>query len=114
MHPVARTAPVSGGVDQERLIPLPEAVDAPRWRPRCVGDRPAPGVSEAKAVAGQALDRVAALVDEPVVAPAEQKQVAECGLASVSPVTDVMRVDEKLIFAPGEAATAVAPRERSP
>jgi hypothetical protein len=53
-------------------------------------------------------------VDEPVVAPAEQKQVAECGLASVSPVTDVMRVDEELIFAPGEAATAVAPRERSP
>jgi hypothetical protein len=52
-------------------------------------------------------------MDEPVVTPAEQEQVAECRLAPACPVTNVMRIDEMPVFTSGEAATAVAPREHS-
>ena len=111
---VARPAPVRDGVDRQQLIPLPEAVVAARRRPRCVGDRPVPRVSKAKPIRGEAFDRVAALMDKPVVTAAEQEQVAERGLASSCPVANVMRVNKMAVLTPGEAAAAVAPRERSP
>ena len=58
------------------------------------------------------VDAVAAFVDEPMVAAAEQEQVAERGRAASRPVVDVVGVEEAAVLAAGKAAAAVAPADR--
>jgi hypothetical protein len=78
-----------------------------------VGEDGAAGVSETGAAVRERLDRVAALVHEPVVAATEQEQVGELRLASPCPVLDVVCVYEAAVLAAGEAA-AVVPRSQCP
>ena len=58
-------------------------------------------------------DAHAALVHRAVMPPAEEHEVAEPGLAAVGPVAHMVGVQEKLVGAPGPAATAV-PRPQRP
>ena len=53
------------------------------------------------------LDPVAALVHEPVVVGTEMDEVREVGAPAVSPVIEVMRVQEAPLPAAGEAAGPV-------
>jgi hypothetical protein len=53
-------------------------------------------------------------VDEGVMTAAEQDEVVERGLSTACPVLDVMRIDESVVFAAGEAAAAVAGIESAP
>jgi hypothetical protein len=71
-----------------------------------------PRIAEAQLVVGKPLDAVAALVHEPVMAPAEQHEVLEARLAAAAPVADVMRIDEEPVLTAREAAAAVAPLQR--
>src|SRR5215210_4206022 len=82
---------------------------------RGTGDRPDPaavGAPEDEARAGTG-DRVAALVQEPVVVAAELDEVVQARRATVRPVLDVVRVDGAVIRAAGEAAAAVAAAQRA-
>src|SRR5262245_60381649 len=53
-------------------------------------------------------DRVAPLMQQPVVAAAEQDQVRQVGSAAEGPVLDVVSLDEPRAVAPREAAALVA------
>ncbi len=59
-------------------------------------------------VASAPLDREPALVNEPVVVPAELHQVVERRLPAARPVLEVMGIDEPSAIAAGESASAVA------
>src|SRR5262245_50640287 len=61
-----------------------------------------------------ALDGVAVLVHEAVVATAQQDEVVELGFSTVSPVDDVMRVDEAGVAAAWITATRIPRVERAP
>jgi hypothetical protein len=50
------------------------------------------------------VDAVAAFVDEPVVASAEQQQVADAGRAASRPVVNVMGVEEAAVLAARKSA----------
>jgi hypothetical protein len=71
-------------------------------------DRLAVGAAEADPSGFAPLDAVAAFVDEPVVVAAELDQVGEVGAAALCPVPDVVRVQEAVLAAAGEAAGSVA------
>ena len=53
-----------------------------------------------------------ALVDEPVVVPAQQHEVLETGLAAVLPVHDMVPIAETVAVAAGETATVVSRLQR--
>ncbi len=104
VHRVAVPVLAGGGGDAEVRAGLEERVGAAR-RGRWNGwDLVSPRVAEAQVV----VDGVAALVDETVVAAAEQQQVGERGLAAERPVLDVVRVDVDAVVTAGEAAAVVA------
>jgi hypothetical protein len=65
---------------------------------------PDPWDAQAEAVVevSVAVDRVTALVDEGVVAGAEQDEVVEGCLSTMGPVLDVVRVDEPLVLTAGK------------
>jgi hypothetical protein len=101
------------GVDRERPVPLQQAIGITRRWPRDGRDRATPRIAKAEPVTRETLNRVAALVHEPMVAPAEQDKVVKPRFTAVSPVADVVRIHKPLVLAPGEAAAAVTPPQRS-
>ena len=74
---------------------------------------PSVRVQEAPAASGRGLDPDLSLVHQAVVQAAQGHEVGEFGLPAVGPVLDVMRIDIALVGAAGEAAAAVAGRERA-
>src|SRR5207247_1653893 len=72
------------------------------------GQRGAGGGAEGETACGLRLDGEAALVDEAMVAGAEEDEVGEARVAAVEPVADVVAVEEAGVGAAGEAAAAVA------
>src|SRR5262249_837462 len=79
-----------------------------RWWARYARPRDAVPVDEPRLGVVVELERVALLVQEPMVAAAEQNQVAELGRAALCPVLDVMGLDEACPVAARVAARAVA------
>ena len=72
-------------------------------------------VSEPKPAVRSVLDRVAALVDEPVVVEAEEHEVVEARLATVSPVPTMVRLQMAAPLTTGEAAAvSVARAQQAP
>ena len=69
--------------------------------------------AEADDLVGVAADEHLALVDEPVVMPAEHDQVAFVGGAAMGPVDDVVGIEEAPMLAAREAAAAVAGLDRA-
>ena len=53
-----------------------------------------------------------ALVHQPMMAAAQQNQIAELGLAAVSPVMDMMRIDKSGMSASGKPAALIPSNER--
>ena len=82
-----------------------------RWRGRG-GDLVAGGVAKAPAARRGDVDRVAALVHEPVVMATEQDEVVEAGLAAPGPVDDVVGVDKPVPLTTRELTAPVAGQQR--
>src|SRR5436190_6717890 len=80
---------------------------APRGR-RAGRDERAVGVAEGESALAVVRDREAVLVDQPMVAAAEQDEVSKRGLPAVGPVADVVGVGEPMRSAAREPASAVA------
>ncbi|GIU94528.1 MAG: hypothetical protein KatS3mg012_0985 [Gaiellaceae bacterium] len=78
-----------------------------RRRPRDARVQDAVAVAEAKAAGAVVLERVAALVHEPVVVEAEQDEVVEARLAATGPVNAVVGLQVPAALAAGEPAGAV-------
>src|SRR5207249_1850419 len=116
VHAVAVAVLAGGGVDREPLavVAVAQRLRVGGGRAGGVDDRDAVLVFEPRLAVCVGSDRVAALVYEPVVAPAEQEQVGEARLAAVAPVPDVVGIDEASAVAAREAAAAVTGAERPP
>jgi hypothetical protein len=72
------------------------------------GNNLAVGAAKAERRAGAPFDRVAALVEEPVMVRAELDEVRQVGSPAPRPVVDVVGVQESPLGAAREAADAVA------
>jgi hypothetical protein len=82
-------------------------------RTRNPGQGSAVRATEAKLALRLSIDLVALLVDGPVVAATEQREIRQCGRAALRPVTDMVALAEPDCAA-WEAAAAVAMVERPP
>ncbi len=93
----------------------PESLDGLFWhcgRRRHLGQRPAIRPPESQRPVGPARDLVTLLVHDPMMPPAEQREVRERCRPPVRPVTEMMPLAEPDATA-GEAATPVPMMERS-
>jgi len=103
-----------GGNGTERLLVPPHRQSLrggipPPLRAVAAGrHRAAVGALEEPAIAVILLQPKAAFVHQPMMASAQQQQVAEGGLAAGRPVSDVVRVHEAPAAATGKSATPVA------
>jgi hypothetical protein len=75
---------------------------------RHIAQDEAPAVAEAHLPVRQPLDRVAALVQEPMVPPAQQDEVVHRRLAAAPPVADVVGVEEAPVLAARKPAAPIA------
>ena len=82
-------------------------------RKRDLGENPPVRAAKSQLAVRRSIELVALLVDRAVVAATEQREVRECGRASVRPVAEVMPLAEPHATA-REAAAAVAVVERPP
>jgi hypothetical protein len=98
VRPVAGAVPERVRVDVEMRIAVEEYLRPARGRRVDRGDAPARRFVEPEVL----VDAVAALVDEPVVAWAEEDEVRQARLAASRPVAYVMGVDESLVSQPGK------------
>ena len=72
------------------------------------------GRAEAQLSFGRSFNRPTAFVDQMMVVRTQKGQILEAGNASVQPVLDVVTVQEVVVGAAGEGATAVEQDEGTP
>src|SRR5689334_7117516 len=83
------------------------------WELRHRRDPPTVRIAESRPLIGPELDRVSILVDIPVVETAYEQGIRKAGLATISPVLNVMAFQEQAIGTARVGARAVALVQRA-
>src|SRR5205814_6019751 len=102
-------------VDRESLSAVPVAYRSAARRGRArrhIRDHDSVLVPKLGAAAA-CVERVAALVHQPVMAPTQQDQVVEPRRAAAAPMPDMVRIDEARPVTAREAAAAITCSERA-
>ena len=81
-------------------------------RHRNIGNRPPARHAEMQRAVGVARDLIALLVDRPVMAPAEEREVVEPGRAAIRPVVDVVAL--RMAQSTARKAASAVPRLEHP